>query len=709
MYTFNPGNSFYEYNSNPQGPFTNAQFIACQNPQATGTSRLSGAAYLGSCINPVAMMYLGTPDSFTQTNFTPIVDMHYKTIAGFVNDQWKLHAKKLHEITFMLGARIEHLGPWTDKHNNGLATFSPTLYKQACTQTIGAPVSCAQTSDYPGIVWHGVQSSIPNSVNNPQSVYFSPRVGLAWDILGHGNTVLHGGWGVYRHQEEFAPYAAAASTAQGYKTTYLQQQWNFDGVDAQSPINPSDFNINVLSTTDTDRPVIYQYNGTISQRITTTRLKNAFANSLVEVAYVGTSMQHLSSYNTQGGNYSEASDLNLIPSGYMFGDQSSNGFCLCNLPANLSAVSIGALTTAGQDYFRPYPFYQHVYMLNHRFYGNYNGLQASWNKSAGLVSFGMNYTFSKVLATAASYNNQIVDPVNLRNDYNPTPYDRTNVFNAHYQIDLGKRYKGDNSLLKQVANGWQVSGIELFQSGIDIPSGQGENFGFGYGSLQVQQVYTVQQATSTSITPVCVQQYNIPPDKNGHRYLRHEHESDGMAGNAGLSVDADAQLQSGWRKQAGSSVHQSDMLRRAAAGQPHDRAERTVGQSQRAGRVPAALYSRTGIPATQSHGDQKLRGWGSENLPASRGCVQLPQSPAGLVQQQRQHEPEHGQPELCSRGATAYAHAAALSELRRGEHQVRVTAYRVRGEVYVLSDCFAAAPCLRPQLREARGPGAGID
>ena len=518
MYSFNPGNSFYEYNSNPQGPFTNAQFIACQNPQSTGTSRLSGASYLGSCINPVAMMYLGTPDSFTQTNFTPIVDMHYKTVAGFVNDQWKIHAKGLHEITLMLGARIEHLGPWTDKHNNGFATFSPSLYKQECTEAIGSPVTCAETTDYPGIVWHGSQSSIPNSVNSPQSVYFSPRVGMAWDIFGHGNTVLHGGWGVYRHQEEFAPYAAAASTAQGYKTTYLQQQWTFDGVDEQSPINPSDFNVDVLSPTDTDRPVIYQYNGTISQRIHTTKVWNLFKDSLAEVAYVGTSMRHLSSYNTQGGAYSEASDVNLISSGYMFGDQTSNGFCLCNLPANLSAVSIAALTTAGQDYFRPYPFYQHIYSLTHNYYGNYNGLQASWNKSAGLISFGMNYTFSKTLATAASYNNQIVDPVNLRNDYNPVPYDRTHVFNAHYQIDLGTRYKGDTAWLKQLANGWQISGIELFQSGVDLPSAQGQNFGFGYGSLQVTQVYTVQQATSTEILPVCINQYNVPPDKNGHQY-----------------------------------------------------------------------------------------------------------------------------------------------------------------------------------------------
>ena len=323
MYTFNPGNSFYEYNSNPQGPFTNAQFIACQNPQATGTSRLSGAAYLGSCINPVAMMYLGTPDSFTQTNFTPIVDMHYKTIAGFVNDQWKLHAKKLHEMTLMLGARIEHLGPWTDKHNNGLATFSPTLYKQACTRDDRSsglvraddrtiPASCGTES----------QSSIPNSVNNPQSIYFSPRVGMAWDIFGHGNTVLHGGWGVYRHQEEFAPYAAAAATAQGYKTTYLQQQWNFDGVDEQSPINPSDFNVNVLSTTDTDRPVIYQYNGTISQRITHDeiqehRLRTRWLRSRTSARRCSTSAPTTAGQRLQRGFGSQ----NLIPAGYMFGDQ----------------------------------------------------------------------------------------------------------------------------------------------------------------------------------------------------------------------------------------------------------------------------------------------------------------------------------------------------------------------------------------------------
>ena len=56
---------------------------------------------------------------------------------------------KLHNLTLILGARIEHLGPWMDKHNNGMAEFSDALYTQHCS---GYTRNCASLN-MPGITW----------------------------------------------------------------------------------------------------------------------------------------------------------------------------------------------------------------------------------------------------------------------------------------------------------------------------------------------------------------------------------------------------------------------------------------------------------------------------------------------------------------------------------------------------------------------------
>jgi hypothetical protein len=242
-------------------------------------------------------------------------------------------------------------------------------------------------------------------------------------------------------------------------------------------------------------------------------------NSLVEVAYVGATSQNLSTYNNQASGYNGASDLNLIPAGFFFNNPAGQ---LVNLTTGPSAVppspdSLASLTTAQTDFFRTYPFYSHIYALKHNYYANYNSLQVSWNNSNGPVQFGANYTFSKNLATAASYNNTIPDPLNLRNEYNPVPFDRTHVFNVHYLLDFGTRYHGGSHLLGAAANGWQISGISSIQSGPPLSSLTGENFGFGYGQIQPVQVYTLQQAGKNSVD-ACQKTYGIPPDKNSNHY-----------------------------------------------------------------------------------------------------------------------------------------------------------------------------------------------
>ena len=95
------------------------------------------------------------------------------------------------------------------------------------------------------------------------------------------------------------------------------------------------------------------------------------------------------------------------------------------------------------DDYRKYPRYGDIEIESHVLTANYNGAQFILEHSKGWLYYKLNYTWSKNMGEKGGYQNgNAGDSFNLRNDYGPLAYDRTNIFNASYNFDLGSRYHG---------------------------------------------------------------------------------------------------------------------------------------------------------------------------------------------------------------------------------------------------------------------------
>jgi hypothetical protein len=98
---------------------------------------------------------------------------------------------------------------------------------------------------------------------------------------------------------------------------------------------------------------------------------------------------------------------------------------------------------------------------------SYNALQAHLEKrlSHGL-QLGVSYTYSRSFdeqsALGLFYNGN--NPLNLRDGYGPSDFDRTHVISIDYHYELPKFYSA-NSWEGKVVDGWAVQGVVTVQSG----------------------------------------------------------------------------------------------------------------------------------------------------------------------------------------------------------------------------------------------------
>ncbi|MGB7848019.1 MAG: carboxypeptidase regulatory-like domain-containing protein, partial [Candidatus Acidiferrum sp.] len=445
--------------------------------------------------NPYADILMGVTDGqFTEQQLPPQTQISQNLVEFYATDHWRINRR----LSIDYGMRFDHFGkPYSD-NNLGLAIFDPSKYSN----------DPAQVDAHTGVLWHGIDSSLPLSGTNNSLLFYSPRFGLAWDIFGSGKTVLRGGWGLYRAYDSLQSnsYTGPAQVAMG-AASYYCNAWacpTFEDID-KAAINhplpaglpPGKLGVNVMDPKNHEQPLLTTYSMSIDQRLP--------GKFLLEASYVG----------NHGANQQPQIDVNAVPMGAV----PQSYLVACNKAGNCN-----------YDPYRPRTNYLAITEALTLGGSQYDALQVSLHRSVGWLSLLANYAWSKTYAVGdfnSSGNSGGWADRGLHEYWGVSAQDRPHVFNASYTFTIPNP-KWNSAFMRGLGTGWQISGITTIQSGANetaqnygLNYAQDDNAGAGIFNSAVGHLGTPGIAMHPSIIcdPRMHQQVTLPDGTTGMRFL----------------------------------------------------------------------------------------------------------------------------------------------------------------------------------------------
>ncbi len=370
-------------------------------------------------------------------------NFRYYNYEFYAQDNWKVRPG----FSLEYGLRVSYL-PLNIERNNKAVLFDPKRYDPRQGLFINNDTS------RPNGVLTAARGEIPQGITENPPVSLMPRLNFAWDVGGKGDLVVRAGAGMFfnRVQGNYEYYslqqmpnsyrANIGHWAQADGLTF----GNLRSVDPFSAV--ADVNYTSRNPESIAHPRVANMSLTIEKKLP--------LDNILTVAYVGTQARHLPLNRP----------INVVPLGRLLSGTVGN--------ANLSnPIHRSALDTAAIKTFRPFSAYNGITFKEFTGTSSYHSLQATLSRRAGKrLEYFATYTFSKALGTTAiDENGATVDPLDMRGrSYGILPFDRTHIFNVSYNYNLpdGARGSLNNAVMRGILNGWQMSGITTFSSGVPI-------------------------------------------------------------------------------------------------------------------------------------------------------------------------------------------------------------------------------------------------
>ena len=380
------------------------------------------------------------------------VGLREKLFAGYVQDDW--HAKP--NLTFNLGLRYEMTTKPTDANTVPGYTVNGYTVAAAGFQEIISLSNCTPNTTACGPV--GLNSPLRQ---NPTTKDFEPRIGLEWDPLKNGKTVVRAGFGMFDVLP--LPYEFGLNTA---ATAPFQIIGAAKGATLGGGINQNvNFNEQKIRNRFIDafpkRPYVMNWNANIQREVG--------SGYTFLLGYVGSRSLHTSA---------AADDINLVM------PRAISGVGLV-FPCDPSQLSVGNTCANQQTGTRIDSNWGGGAGIRPVLYdgsASYNSLQTQLKKSfsqgvQGQISytFGKCQDFSSAPVTGDTFLNSIAVPLMLVKSTRrgACDFDIRHVLSATLMWDIPSM-KGSSGFLSTVTGGWELGTIVSAYSGAPFTATVGD-------------------------------------------------------------------------------------------------------------------------------------------------------------------------------------------------------------------------------------------